>query len=122
MTDAFTKCAKIVAISNKGLFTVAPAIFKRWICPFGTPLEIIADQGKKFCAKLTKDLFQLLQITHSTTTAKPQHYHRDQLILLQDSYNINRNAMIAPRWTGPHHIDQLQGHTDVSLKLNSKEK
>ena len=33
------------------------------------PQEIITDQGKEFCAKLTKDLFQLLQITHLTTTA-----------------------------------------------------
>ena len=33
------------------------------------PLEIITDQVKEFGAKLTKDHFQLLQITHSTTTA-----------------------------------------------------
>ena len=32
-------------------------------------MEIITNQGKEFCAKPTKDLFQFLQITHSTTTA-----------------------------------------------------
>ena len=48
---------------------MASAILKRWLCRFGVPLEIITDQGKEFCAKLAKDLFQLLQITHSTTTA-----------------------------------------------------
>ena len=69
MTNAFTKCAEMVAIPNKGSFTVASAIFERCICRFGVPLEIVTDQGKEFCAKLTKDLFQLLQINHSTTTA-----------------------------------------------------
>ena len=58
-----------MAIPNKESFTVATAIFERWICQFGVLLEIITDQGKEFCAKLAKDLFQLLQITHSTTSA-----------------------------------------------------
>ena len=69
MTDAFTKYAEMVAITNKESFTVASAIFERWICRFGVPLEIVTDQGKEFCAKLTKDLFQLLQINHSTTSS-----------------------------------------------------
>ena len=55
--------------TSKKYFTVATTLFERWICRFRVPLEIITDQGKEFCAKLTKDLFQLLQITHSTTTA-----------------------------------------------------
>ena len=48
---------------------MATDIFERWICRFGVPLEIITEQGKECCTRLTKDLFQLLQITHSTTTA-----------------------------------------------------
>ena len=32
--------------------------------------------------------------------AEPHHYVRDQLVLLQDPYNLNRNAKIAPRYTG----------------------
>ena len=238
MTDAFTKYAEMVAIPNKESFTVATAIFEKWVCRFGVPLEIITDQGKEFCAKLTKDLFQLLQITHSTTSAyhpqcnsqaevanktiakyltsyvsdttldwedylapmmfsyntsfhrsvqntpfflthgmearqptfdaasnrirmegpkpsqeimdrlyearqrainanqdatasareyhdrkaEPHHYHRDQLVLLQDPYYLNRNAKMAPKWTGPHRIEQLKGDCDVSLKLASGRK
>ena len=238
MTDAFTKYAEMVAIPNKESFTVASAIFERWICRFGVPLEIVTDQGKEFCAKLTKDLFQLLEINHSTTSAyhpqcnsqaevanktiakyltsyvnestldwedylapmmfsyntsfhrsvqntpfflthgmearqpsfdaasnrvrmtgakpsqeimdrlhearqkaieanqqatatareyhdrnaEPHHYHRDQLVLLQDPYYLNRNAKIAPKWTGPHRIEQLKGDCDVTLKLASGRK
>ena len=69
MTDTFTKYAEMVAIPNNESFTMATTIFERRICRFGVPLEIITDQGKEFCAKVTKDLFQLLQITHSTSTA-----------------------------------------------------
>ena len=57
MTDAFTKYDEIVAIPNKESLMVATAIFERWICRFGVPLEIITDQGKEFCAKLTKIFF-----------------------------------------------------------------
>jgi hypothetical protein len=54
--------------------------------------------------------------------AEPHHYHRDQLVLLQDPYYLNRNAKIAPKWTGPHRIEQLKGDCDVTLKLASGRK
>ena len=54
--------------------------------------------------------------------AEPYHYHSDQLVILQDPYYINRNAKIAPRWTGPHRIEQLKGDCDVTLKLASGRK
>jgi hypothetical protein len=238
MTDAFTKYVELVALPNKESFTVATAIFEKWICRFGAPLEIITDQGKEFCSKLSKDLFQIMGISHSTTSAyhpqcnsqaevanktiakylasyvsestldwenylapmmfayntsfhrsiqntpffltmgmearqplfdaagvrlqmdgpmspkelwerlqdarekarmdnqdatadareyhdrraEPHHYVRDQLVLLQDPYFINRNAKIAPRWTGPHRIEELKGDTDVRLKMSSGRK
>ena len=51
--------------------------------------------------------------------AEPHHYHRDQLLLLQDPYYNNRNAKVVPRRTGPHRIEQLKGDCDVTLKLAS---
>ena len=69
MTDAFTKYVELVALPNKEAETVAEAIFSRWICRFSCPIEVVTDQGKEFCAKLTDDLFKLLQIKHTTTTA-----------------------------------------------------
>ena len=69
MTDAFTKYAELTVIPAKDAATVAKAIYDRWICRFGCPLQIVTDQGKEFCAKLTEELFRLLDIQHTTTTA-----------------------------------------------------
>ena len=69
MTDAFTKYVELVALDNKEASTVAEGIFSRWICRFGCPIEVVTDQGKEFCAALTLDLFKLMQIKHSTTSA-----------------------------------------------------
>jgi transposase InsO family protein len=68
ITDAFTKYAEMVAIDNKEATTVARQVFERWICRFGTPLEIVTDNGREFCNALSKELYKLLQIKHSTTT------------------------------------------------------
>ena len=71
MTDAFTKYAEITAVTDKSAPTVARAIFEKWICRFGCPVEITSDNGKEFCNELNKELFKLLQIKHATTT--PYH-------------------------------------------------
>ncbi len=71
MTDAFTKYVELVVIPSKEASVVAKAIFDKWICRFGSPLEIVTDQGKEFCAKLTNELFSLLKVQHSTTS--PYH-------------------------------------------------
>jgi hypothetical protein len=73
MTVAFTKYVELVAIPNKEAATVGLQFFNKWICRYGTPLEITTDQGKEFVNKLNKELCQLLQVKHSTTTpAHPQ--------------------------------------------------
>jgi hypothetical protein len=69
ITDSFTKYVELVAIENKEATTVANAIFDRWICRFGTPLDIITDRGKEFCNEVANDLFKKLGANHLTTTA-----------------------------------------------------
>ena len=69
MTDAFSKYAEIVSTENKEAETVSLAIFNRWICRFGCPLEIVSDGGKEFVNKLSAELYKLLEIKHSKTTA-----------------------------------------------------
>ena len=54
---------------SKEAGVIAEGIFDHWICRFGCPLEIISDQGKELCAKLSQELFDLLKIKHCTTTA-----------------------------------------------------
>ena len=69
MTDACTKYVELVALPNKEAETVADAIFSHWICRFGIPVEVITDQGKEFCNKLTDELFQLMEMKHGRTSA-----------------------------------------------------
>jgi len=69
MTDAFSKYVEIVATPNKEAETISLAIFNRWICRFGCPLEIVSDGGKEFVNKVSQELYKLLGIKHSSTTA-----------------------------------------------------
>ena len=71
MTDAFTKYVELVALPNKEAITTGSAIFNRWICRYGTPLEIVSDGGKEFCNNLADELYKLMGIEHTTTT--PYH-------------------------------------------------
>jgi len=70
MTDAFSKYVELVALPDKEALTVTSAIFNRWICRYGTPLEIVTDQGKEFCNKLSQELYSMLQLNHHTTSAR----------------------------------------------------
>ncbi len=69
VTDAFTKYVELVALPNKEAVTVAEAIFDKWICRFGTPLDLVTDQGTEFCAKLSNELFTRLGMAHLTTSS-----------------------------------------------------
>jgi len=69
VTDAFTKYVELVALPNKEAVTVAEAIFDKWICRFGTPLDLVTDQGTEFCAKLSNELFTRLGTAHLTTSS-----------------------------------------------------
>jgi hypothetical protein len=71
MTDALTKYVELVPLPNKEANTVANAIFDKWYCCFGAPLDIITDQGKEFCARLSDELFKRLGTNHLTTS--PHH-------------------------------------------------
>jgi hypothetical protein len=71
MTDALTKYVKLVPLPNKEANTIAEAIFSKWFCCFGMPLDLITDQGKEICARLSDDRFKRLGTTHLTTS--PHH-------------------------------------------------
>jgi hypothetical protein len=72
-TDAFTKYALVTAIENKEGETVAKAIFSKWFCKFGIPVQIHTNGGKEFINKLSRELVDLLNVEHTKTTpAHPQ--------------------------------------------------
>jgi hypothetical protein len=71
MTDSFSKYVELVAIPKKD--TVADAIFAHRICRYGIPVELITDQGKEFCNKLSDELLKLMEMKHGRTLAyQPQ--------------------------------------------------
>jgi hypothetical protein len=69
MTNAHTKYVEFFALPNKEAETVMDAIFLHWICHYEIPVEVITDQGKEFCNKLTNERFQLIEMKHGTTPA-----------------------------------------------------
>ena len=71
ITDAFSKYAELVAIPDKEATTVASALFSRWLCRHGLPLEIVSDNGTEFCNQVIEKLLTLLNIQKTTTT--PYH-------------------------------------------------
>jgi hypothetical protein len=73
ITDAFTKYAVGTAIASKDAEMVADAIYKEWFLKFGIPAQIHTDGGKEFVNKLSAELFQLLNVSHTKTSpAHPQ--------------------------------------------------
>jgi hypothetical protein len=70
MTDAFTKYVELVAIPDKEAIMVSSAIFNRWICRYGVPAQLITDQGKEFTNQVSKELFTLMDLKHSLTSAR----------------------------------------------------
>ena len=60
-----------MALPNKEAGTTGSSIFSRWICRYGTPLEIVSDNGKEFSNELANELYKLMDIEQTTTT--PYH-------------------------------------------------
>ena len=69
--DALTKYVELVAINNKEAATVAEAIFKKWFCRYGIPMEVVTDGGKEFCAKVSEEVIKCKGAMHLKTA--PYH-------------------------------------------------
>jgi hypothetical protein len=68
ITDAFTKYDVVAAIASKDAEMVADAIYRDWFSKFGIPAQIHTDGGKEFVNKLSAELFQLLNVSHTKTS------------------------------------------------------
>jgi transposase InsO family protein len=71
LTDAFTKYVELVALPDKSAETVARAIFDKYVCRYGPPVEILSDGGREFCNQVLDELCKCMQIERSKTS--PYH-------------------------------------------------
>ena len=71
ITDSFSKYVELVAIRSKEAKCVADALMDTWFTRYSTPHEVVSDNGKEFCNKLSEELYDRLKILHRTTS--PYH-------------------------------------------------
>lgn len=69
--DELSKYLVAIPLPNQTAETVANAFVDRFVCIFGTPIQICSDQGSCFTSELFKKMCKLLQITK--TQASPFH-------------------------------------------------
>ena len=104
-TDAFTKLARVTAISDKSAPTVAQAILQT----FGVPRQIHSDQGLEFCNQLMQIICDKLNINRTTTTpyhpqcnAAAKHFNRTMGQFLRRALDdSNTSALDWELYLGP---------------------
>lgn len=67
IVDEFSKYIMLIPLQKTDSETVAQAIWQKWICVFGAPLEIHSDRGTNFESELFKQMCDIfgIQKTHS---------------------------------------------------------
>ena len=69
ITDALTKYTVAVPTRDQKATTVAEALLKHWIYPYGIPERIHSDQGRNFTSSIVESLCQQFGIAKSKTAA-----------------------------------------------------
>jgi len=105
------KIWETIAFPDKQAETVAMEIFIHWICRFGSPVEIHSSNGTEFVNKLSKELFKLLDIKHSTTTPGHPQCNAQAEVFLRQWLNIWPHLWTTQHWTGSNICRQSNYHT-----------
>jgi hypothetical protein len=71
ITYNFTKYAAAIPTRNQKAITTAKSLYEKFICYYGFPERIHADQGRNFENRLIKELCSLAGVSKSRTT--PYH-------------------------------------------------
>ena len=73
LADCFSKWTEAYALPNQEAKTIAEVIVNEFICRFGTPLQILSDQGSNFQSKLFTEVCEMLKIDKvRTSSMRPQ--------------------------------------------------
>ena len=66
--DDLTRYLIVAPMNNQESETVARTFVEHVICKFGTPLEIVTDNGSNFVSSLMKNICKILKIKKITTS------------------------------------------------------
>ena len=73
ISDRFTKLTKSIPFKGVSAAEAAKAFVNEWVLNYGTPKEILSDNGKCFTAKFFQDVCRIMNVHNSfTTTYHPQ--------------------------------------------------
>ena len=89
--DRTTRWLEAIPLTSITAADCAQALFTGWIARFGVPSVITPDRGAQFTSSLWASLCQLLNITHSTTTA----YHPQSNGLVERFHRRLKDALRA---------------------------
>ena len=107
ITDAFSKIVRLQSIPDKTATTVAEAVMQGWITIYGVPKTIVSDQGREFCNKLLKGIWELLQVEHKTTSPVSPEGECPGRGVQQDDGSV------------PHHDDRLLRQDDQGMGVDA---
>ncbi|KAI9560471.1 hypothetical protein GHT06_014495 [Daphnia sinensis] len=99
MSEYTTRYMLAVAMKNQSARTVARKFIRHVILRYGSPLQILTDQGKNFLSNLIKDICSLLNIKQTRTTA--YHPATDGMV---ERFNRTMGDMLASALTKDEHI------------------
>jgi hypothetical protein len=97
MSEYTTRYMIGVAIRDQEASTVANAFIMNVVLRYGSPTEILTDQGKSFCSRLMKEICSQLNIKQTRTTA--YHPETDGNV---ERFNRTMGDMLATSLTGDH--------------------
>lgn len=71
--DMFTKYVEVVPMPNQEAVTVAKALVEAVVVHYGTPLQILTDQGRNFEGQVFTEMCRVLEVDKvRTSTYHPQ--------------------------------------------------
>ena len=88
--DYLTKWPEVFATPDQTSLTIARLLVEHVVCRHGVPVELLSDRGKAFLSKLMHEVYQLMGIQKTKTTA----YH-PQIDSLVECFNRTLTDMLA---------------------------
>ena len=88
--DYLTKWPEVFATPDQTSLTIARLLVEHVVCRHGVPVELLSDRGKAFLSKLMHEVYQLMGIQKTNTTA--YHPQTDGLV---ERFNRTLTDMLA---------------------------